>query len=54
MSVEFRECDTCAAKPGSPYLCAGCLNNRNTINKLEVELQHLRQKQDIIRGVLDL
>lgn len=27
----FLECDTCRAKPGSPYLCAGCLNNRGKI-----------------------
>ena len=31
---EFRECDTCAAKPGSPYLCKGCLANRAAIGVL--------------------
>lgn len=31
---EFMECDTCRAKPGSPYLCRGCLHNRTLINKL--------------------
>lgn len=31
---EFVECDACAAKPGSPVLCAGCLANRNTIGRL--------------------
>lgn len=30
-NLEFKECDTCAAKPGSPPLCAGCLNNRQVI-----------------------
>ena len=30
----FRECDTCSAKPGSPVLCAGCLHNREVIERL--------------------
>lgn len=25
---EFVECDTCRAKPGSPYLCEACLIRR--------------------------
>lgn len=29
--LEFMECDTCRAKPGSPPLCRGCLHNRNVI-----------------------
>lgn len=29
--MEFRECDTCRAKPGSPILCSGCLHNRAVI-----------------------
>lgn len=33
-SVEFIECDTCAAKSGSPQLCKGCLNNRTAIGRL--------------------
>lgn len=32
--MDFMECDTCKAKPGSPTLCAGCLNNRAVIGKL--------------------
>jgi len=32
---EFMECDTCRAKPGSPYLCVGCLHNREVINNLK-------------------
>lgn len=27
----FVECDACAAKPGSPTLCRGCLANRALI-----------------------
>ena len=34
----FRECETCAAKPGSPELCVGCIINRNTIELLHDEL----------------
>jgi predicted HAD superfamily Cof-like phosphohydrolase len=32
--VKFVECDACAEKPGSPNLCAGCLNNRTVIDRL--------------------
>jgi hypothetical protein len=31
---DFVECDVCAAKPGTPALCAGCLANRETIGRL--------------------
>ncbi len=34
MTDIFRECDTCAAKAGSPRLCSGCLHNRATIYQL--------------------
>jgi hypothetical protein len=37
--AEFRECETCAAKPGSPYLCKSCLSNRATIEKLTTVLE---------------
>ena len=29
--MNFVECTTCAANPGSPVLCKGCLANRHTI-----------------------
>lgn len=32
--MEFIECDSCKAKPGTPTLCAGCLHNRAVIGKL--------------------
>jgi hypothetical protein len=32
MDLDFVECDSCRAKPGSPTLCNGCLNNRTAIN----------------------
>jgi hypothetical protein len=31
---EFKECPTCAAKPGSPTLCGSCLHNRAVISEL--------------------
>ena len=37
--LEYTECETCAAKPGSPTLCAGCLNNRTHIGRLEAALR---------------
>jgi hypothetical protein len=36
---EFKECETCAAKAGSPYLCKGCLHNRTLIDSLKEELK---------------
>ena len=35
MPTKFMECATCAAKPGSPTLCPGCLNNRELIETLQ-------------------
>jgi len=31
LALDFVECDTCRAKPGSPTLCRGCLRNRAVI-----------------------
>lgn len=36
---EFVECDACAAKPGSPSLCAGCLANRHVVSNLREALR---------------
>ena len=33
-ALEFVECPTCAAKPGSPTLCNSCLQNRSVIGRL--------------------
>lgn len=35
---DFMECDTCRAKLGSPYLCRGCVYNRDLVNKLNKKL----------------
>lgn len=32
--IKFMECDSCRNKPGSPYLCIGCLHNRQAIESL--------------------
>ena len=31
LTIDFIECDTCRAKPGSPTLCNGCLTNRRAL-----------------------
>ena len=31
---DFVECDACAAKPGMPSLCAGCLANRYLVGTI--------------------
>ena len=36
--IAFRECPSCAAKPGSPTLCVACLHNRTMIDSLLVAL----------------
>lgn len=33
----FRECDSCAVKPGTPILCNGCIHNRALIGRLKLE-----------------
>lgn len=33
--IEFQECAACAAKSGSPYLCAACLHNRALVGRLD-------------------
>lgn len=35
--LSFLECASCIAKPGSPYLCASCLHNRDVIARLQAE-----------------
>ena len=39
--LEFMECDTCRAKAGSPYLCSGCLHNRDVIQALQSEREKI-------------
>jgi hypothetical protein len=44
INIEFVECDTCRAKPGSPILCNGCLKNRQIIYKAGEYINHLLTK----------
>lgn len=34
---EFKECNLCSAKSGSPALCTPCLHNRRVIAELQKE-----------------
>ena len=39
MNVDFYECPTCAARPGTPPLCPACLHNRSLITDLKSRLE---------------
>ncbi len=41
IKLEFMECDTCRALPGTPPLCQGCLHNREAIRRL---LEQIKDK----------
>ena len=38
-TLQFVECDTCRAKPGSPVLCYACLLNRQIIDHLRTKME---------------
>lgn len=44
MRYEFKECAPCAAKPGSPELCAACIHNRNVIEALQPHSKYSKKK----------
>lgn len=50
--MDFQECDSCAAKLGSPYLCGGCLHNRHEMSLYEMwtpeDLEDLDAKFDAL------
>jgi hypothetical protein len=57
--LKFIECDACAAKPGAPMLCAGCLQNRLVIEQLlseraEAHAAHLEAMNRQYREILEL
>lgn len=57
MQIKFQECDVCAAKPGTPILCWGCINNRDVIEKLTSgwsadDLEDLDRKFDALAEYL--
>lgn len=37
--MKHAECESCAAKPGAPTLCAACLHNRAMIHRLSAALR---------------
>lgn len=43
---EFRECDPCAAKSGTPPLCPSCLHNRRLISDLQRNARTLASAMD--------
>ena len=40
---DFKECDICNAKPGTPELCESCLQNRKVISELSQTISELSQ-----------
>lgn len=46
-SIRFQECETCAAKPGIPELCAGCVHNRASIAYLTASKYSRKQLRKI-------
>jgi hypothetical protein len=50
----FKECPTCAVKPGSPVLCESCLHNRRVISKLHELLKYNRENISIIERVIKI
>lgn len=41
---EFKECDTCIVKPGSPQLCSGCFHNRTIIDAYNQKITQTKEK----------
>lgn len=52
ITVDFKECAACAAKPGSPTLCPSCLHNRTTIDRLTAAGRSLLEAVYIGDGVI--
>lgn len=50
-NLEFIECDTCRANPGSPKLCVGCVHNRKLIFEM---LETNKYLQNIINAYIDI
>ncbi len=39
VDFSFKECASCAAKPGSPELCGSCLHNRTALSRLTKQVE---------------
>lgn len=44
---DYRECASCADKPGMPTLCDACLHNRALVNRLLLALDAEKKKADV-------
>ena len=51
--LKFEECETCRAKPGSPVLCHGCLNNREVIGRLRGAIARKKSFSTRLRALLN-
>jgi len=49
MSEEYEPCESCSQKLGAYILCASCLHNRDTIRRLERELEKSKAQIDRLR-----
>lgn len=52
MMADFLECKQCKEKPGSPDLCAACVQNRKTINELTSRIVQLELMLDGVENDL--
>lgn len=53
MILEFRECNTCKEKLGSPELCKGCLYNRDVINAFKAQVASHYRRMINLRRIID-
>lgn len=54
MELEFKECEICEAKPGSPYLCKSCLHNRTVIERLKTKIDKKNKLLVAVEKILDI
>ena len=53
-SMEFKECDSCSKKSGSPILCKSCINNRDYISHLEDKLNKALRFRSLLKEMITL
>ncbi len=52
--LEFRECESCTKKPGTPPLCTSCLHNREIISKANRRIRRLKHWLNLISDIVEL
>lgn len=52
--MDFMECPTCAAKPGSPTLCDSCLHNRSLIGVLQRKIARKEKWQRLLSSIIEM